>query len=360
MVDPRIETALKLQAVQWREHLALKQTSTEQRAIAEQALFEQERATRALQTEAVTKKMEQLRGVEIEARSKALLADNKEPSDRWKAEQARIDPKNDPRTDWIKEISLRVELSDAQQEMGTAGIDYGKALQAGGNVAELQKGYALAALRVKAADLRLEMRRTWILKSANGKGLTTIRSWLVCGRKGSKWRRNCRNFKRRRSLLRNTGSPARAIAGKMPAPQGCGYHWCDADSDCFFDHRPASRGKPVDVGGVGGRAGQAGRHCAAGGVHWRPLGEIAEWIRAVGVPVMSLEAQGNRDLGVVGRFATLLRGERPGGFRSVQFWCMRTWWLRRRKHCCPGRASGCSQCIHYKNGHNGIGTCRGF
>ena len=86
-----------------------------------------------------------------------MLADNQEPGDRWKAELARIDTKNDPRTDWIKEIGLHVDLCDAQQEMGRVGIDYGKALQAGGENMELQKGYAGAALRVRAADLRLEM-----------------------------------------------------------------------------------------------------------------------------------------------------------------------------------------------------------
>ena len=73
-VDLRIAAALKQEAAQWREHLTLKQTSAQQRAIAEEALFEQERATHGLQTNAVEKKMEQLRGVEMEARGRSALA----------------------------------------------------------------------------------------------------------------------------------------------------------------------------------------------------------------------------------------------------------------------------------------------
>ena len=123
---------LKQQAKMWREHMDLRQKRAEQLAVAEQAAYDLKQIDRQPQTDATKAKHQNLFGKELEARSSALLAENVHPRAYWKFELGRLDAKNDPRTDWIKHIGVQVELSDAREETGTAGLAYGRALQGAG------------------------------------------------------------------------------------------------------------------------------------------------------------------------------------------------------------------------------------
>jgi hypothetical protein len=104
-------------------------------------------------------KHQKLLGEELEARSSALLAENVHERAYWKFEQARLDPKNDPRTDWIKHIGVQVELSDAREETGTAGLAYGRALQAAApdQVASAKKVYLVAVIKMRTAELKRDL-----------------------------------------------------------------------------------------------------------------------------------------------------------------------------------------------------------
>jgi hypothetical protein len=158
--DPKALASLKQEAARWAAHVGFEKKAAAELAIAEEASY-QEREVKG-ETAEDRAKLQQLRGREVAARSEAMLAGNQEPGERWRAEQKQIDPKTDPRTDWIKEVSLRVELAAARQKMGEAGIALGKALQepqgeGGDKDALLQLKYAAAARVVESLSLRLEL-----------------------------------------------------------------------------------------------------------------------------------------------------------------------------------------------------------
>ena len=72
----------------------------------------------------VKKEKQKLRGVELEARSTAMLADIVQPRAYWKYGQGRIDAKTDPRTDWIKHIAAQVSLIEAKNDVGNTGQEH--------------------------------------------------------------------------------------------------------------------------------------------------------------------------------------------------------------------------------------------
>ena len=147
---------LKAQTKLWREHMDLRQKRAEQLAVAEKAAYDLRALAHQPQTDAARAAGQTLRGVEMEARSSALLAEDVHTRTYWKHEQGRID-KTDPRTDWIKQINLNVELYDTREAVGTAGLTYGRALQSSGptDVAAAQKIYLQAVVRMTVAQLKV-------------------------------------------------------------------------------------------------------------------------------------------------------------------------------------------------------------
>jgi hypothetical protein len=141
--DETLVPRLKDQANRWREHMLLEQERTAQLAIAEQAAFDQKeialKGADAGTPQEIAAKRQTLSGKEMEARSRALQADNKQSYERWHAEEARLDPKTDPREIWIKDVHLHVELTAARQKTAAAGITYGAALQKETDASALKK-----------------------------------------------------------------------------------------------------------------------------------------------------------------------------------------------------------------------------
>jgi hypothetical protein len=150
---------LKEQTRQWREHMELKLKSAEQNAIAEKAAFDLKQLEQKPETDDTKKEKQKFRGIELEARSTAMLADIVQPRAYWKYEQGRIDAKNDPRTDWIHHINAQVELIAAKTDAGNTGLAYGRALQsaAPSEIAAGQKAYAAAVIRMTIGDLQVRL-----------------------------------------------------------------------------------------------------------------------------------------------------------------------------------------------------------
>jgi hypothetical protein len=151
-------TELKQQAKLWREHMEHRQKRAEHLAIAEKAAFDLKQLEHKPQNDETKAQIQKLRGVELEARSSAVIADNVHPRAYWKHEQSRLD-KNDPRTDWLRHINVQVELVEGKSETANAGLAYGRALQSGSasEVAAAQKVYALAVLKTSIAELKLRL-----------------------------------------------------------------------------------------------------------------------------------------------------------------------------------------------------------
>jgi hypothetical protein len=150
---------LKEQTKLWREHMELKQKSAEQLAVAEKAAFDLKQLESKPATDESKKQQQKLRGMELEARSTAMLAGIVQPRAYWKYEQGRVDPKTDPRTDWIKHIGVQVDLIESKAGVGTTGLAYGRALQSAApeQVASAQKAYAEAVVKMTVGDLQLRL-----------------------------------------------------------------------------------------------------------------------------------------------------------------------------------------------------------
>jgi hypothetical protein len=150
---------LKEQTKSWREHMELKLKSAEQNAIGEKAAVDLKQLEHQPDNDDTKKQKQKLTGIELEARSTAMLADIVQPRAYWKYEQGRVDPKTDPRTDWIHHINAQVELIEAKTQVGNTGLSYGRALQsaAPNEVATAQKAYAAAVVKMTIADLQVRL-----------------------------------------------------------------------------------------------------------------------------------------------------------------------------------------------------------
>ena len=167
--EPEAVPAIKKQAANWKEHMTLLAEEADDLAAAEKAAFEQEQIESGggdITLSATVQKLAQLRGAEIEGRSKALAARNKQDRERWQEELARLNPKTDPRDVWVNQVHLHVALADARQTASAAGIAYGEALEAPPasppaasqpDIASLQKSYAAAAIQVSLIQTRLDL-----------------------------------------------------------------------------------------------------------------------------------------------------------------------------------------------------------
>jgi hypothetical protein len=160
--DPMELQELRLETAQWKSHLTLRRERAVQLAIATAAAFDAKESAQQPASATNTAKQQQLRGVEIAARSAALLAENEQPREFWKAEDVRLDRKNDPRVDWIRQIDTEVALTDAKAAAGASGVAYGKALQSAGGgatvpLASLQNQYAADMQKMTRAELQLRL-----------------------------------------------------------------------------------------------------------------------------------------------------------------------------------------------------------
>jgi hypothetical protein len=154
--DPKDEDIdeLRQQAKLWKEHGELMKERASQLATAEEAAY----VLHGLQGKPDPNgEKPQLRGQEISARSAALIAEIKQPLDKWTFEQKRLDP-GDPRTDWVNGIRLQLALLHAEQVSGDAGVAYGKALETGtGDRVALESRWAQAQVAVTIAQLQVQL-----------------------------------------------------------------------------------------------------------------------------------------------------------------------------------------------------------
>jgi hypothetical protein len=158
--DPKSLQELQLETSQWKMHMTLRRQRAQQLAIAIQAASDAKELEAQPASPELAQKQQHLRGIEIAARSVALLADNQQTREFWKAEEAHLDRKNDPRPEWIRQIDSQVALADARLAAGTSGEAYGKALQNSDSEASLpalQHQYAADMRTMTLADLRLHL-----------------------------------------------------------------------------------------------------------------------------------------------------------------------------------------------------------
>jgi len=130
---------IKQEAARWKEHMDLRREWAEKTCDAE--LAAQGKA----------------QGQEMAARSEAILAGNKEAREYWADLQKSLDVKNDPRTDWIAHVNAQVALTEAWDEVGNAGLAYGKAIDAKGDITAVKAAYDGATAKVREAQLRLDL-----------------------------------------------------------------------------------------------------------------------------------------------------------------------------------------------------------
>ena len=164
--DPKEFAELKSEAALWKEHMTLRRTHSEELALAVSAAFAQKRVAAALAQKQVESarngnntSLQYLRGVEISARSRAMLADSKQPLDYWKHQQSTLDRKTDPRTDWIASVDMQVDLLNAKIAAANAGKAYGDSLFTTDNasIADLQTRYTRAMATLSYDQLRLQL-----------------------------------------------------------------------------------------------------------------------------------------------------------------------------------------------------------
>jgi hypothetical protein len=144
-------------ATLWKEHIILVAEQAKQIALAEQAASELKQFEKKGERDEA--KLAPMRGREIEARMRALAADNKHDADKWHDEQKKLDkslPLADP---WVKKVTVSAALADARTNAATKGTDFGKALQTSASspgTAKLQKEYLVALHAMTLAELRVD------------------------------------------------------------------------------------------------------------------------------------------------------------------------------------------------------------
>jgi hypothetical protein len=156
-MDDRSMRELRAEAEAWAQHLEKVEESAKYQLAAEQAAFEQKRLSHLPAGPDSARQMEQARGREIIARSRALLADNAQSLAYWNGEKARLQ-ENDPRTAWVKKVGLMVELAKARQEAAALGEKYGAGLESGAaDASALGTSYGQALARIRLGELRLNL-----------------------------------------------------------------------------------------------------------------------------------------------------------------------------------------------------------
>ncbi len=159
--DEKLAAVYKQQAARWREFVNLAGEEAAQVALAEEAA--QERKMIVLQGPAATAGLEAkvaaFRGKEMEARSRATLADNKQPLDYWQMQSDKI---NDPKANdvWAKNVQAQRELTLARRAAGDAGVAFGQAQQSptdDAKLAALRAAYLLAGIKMMRAEATVNL-----------------------------------------------------------------------------------------------------------------------------------------------------------------------------------------------------------
>jgi len=156
--DARQVDEISSEIKKWREHRELQRERAEHLLTAETAAFEAKKLGLQTQTEEVKAKTSRLRGEEIRARSLAQIAENKHVRKYWRYEKSRLNPSDDPRTDWIRHVTVQAELVEARHAMAETGVALGTLLAKGEtNVKAVQERYRAALSRVTLGQMRLEL-----------------------------------------------------------------------------------------------------------------------------------------------------------------------------------------------------------
>ncbi|HUO08802.1 MAG TPA: hypothetical protein VM008_10915 [Phycisphaerae bacterium] len=137
--EPHDLELIKQEAAQWKKHMDLRREWAEKNCVA--ALAAKDNAL----------------GREMIARSQALQAGNKEAREYWTDVQQSLDVKTDPRADWISHVNAQVALTQAWDDAANAGLAYGKAIDAGADVAPAKEAYDRATAKVHNAQLQLDL-----------------------------------------------------------------------------------------------------------------------------------------------------------------------------------------------------------
>jgi len=156
--DPTAQAELKAQTKAWKEHWQLNADHAAQELIVEQALAEATALGQKPDSPENRRALQKTNGVEIEARSRAMLAANKQALEVWQYRKDALQ-KDDPRVEMKQEILTNLALSQARAAAGEAGVAYGKALQAGDAAAITgpQQTYKKASLAMTIAGLEVQL-----------------------------------------------------------------------------------------------------------------------------------------------------------------------------------------------------------
>lgn len=146
-------TALREQARLWEEHMVDWKQRAAYYAAAEDARYRLRAAKAAGDPAAIR----QLRGAELEARSRGLLLENKHPLVYWLYEFGRLTP-DETRVDWVRNIKAQLALARAKEALGKTGIELATRMQErDADVKPLQAQYERAVAQMTLCDLQVEL-----------------------------------------------------------------------------------------------------------------------------------------------------------------------------------------------------------
>ena len=105
---------------------------------------------------AQAEEVKSLKSAQLMAQSNALREGNLQHLAYWQRRSAKLKP-NDPRKMWRRDINAELNLALRRQSLAQAGIAYAKAMNAAGSIANAQKSYLLAVLRVQQARQEVDL-----------------------------------------------------------------------------------------------------------------------------------------------------------------------------------------------------------
>ena len=145
--------SLKEQSQLWREHMVDTRERAAQLCLAEEARFKIRAIDTPEKKAAAADELRKLTGQELLARSRATLLEIKHVLRYWKHEKSRLTA-DDTRTDWIRAIDVQVELANAKESLGKAGVELGGLLIDGRDATAAREVYQKAVARVTLGELR--------------------------------------------------------------------------------------------------------------------------------------------------------------------------------------------------------------
>ena len=89
--------------------------------------------------------------------ARALLHEAEMPLEHWTREAARLDPKTDPRKDWIAHVQAQVELQQARQAFAKASLAVAEARRTDSITPTLERALARGFLAMTRAEIQLRL-----------------------------------------------------------------------------------------------------------------------------------------------------------------------------------------------------------